>query len=64
VQVAVLAVVHLPRALVDLQRDADVALLEDGREMRAHVGQQFVAGLFFTASERPAAMRMLRYTKA
>jgi hypothetical protein len=34
VQVAVLAVVDLARAFVDLQRDADVLLLEDRREVR------------------------------
>src|SRR5450830_1303938 len=45
-QVAVLAVVDLARAFVDLQRDADVAPGEEGLEMRAHLGQQVVAGLF------------------
>src|SRR6478609_2491355 len=43
-QRAVLAVVHLPRALVDLQRDADQRLVEPGRDMGLHHVQQRVAG--------------------
>ena len=60
-QVAVLAVVDLAGAFVDLQRDADVAPREDRFEVALGPFASNASPMrFFTASERPAAMRTLR----